>query len=141
MKEFLYKNVIFYCGQNANENWDLLDKSNNENIEYIWFHLNSFASPYVIMFSTINELKNQYSEDEVLEILTHGAEICKENSKYKFLNDLKIVYTSLKKNGIKYIDVLKVDTFDIKHKFFSARRALKLKHNDYGRNISIIMLN
>jgi hypothetical protein len=97
MKEFLYKNVIFYCGQNANENWDLLDKSNNENKEYIWFHLNSFASPYVIMFSTINELKNQYSEDEVLEILTHGAEICKENSKYKFLNDLKIVYTSLKK--------------------------------------------
>ena len=41
----------------------------------------------------------------------------------------------------KYIDVLKVDTFDFKHKFFSARRALKLKHNDYGRNISIIMLN
>ena len=51
------------------------------------------------------------------------------------------IYKSLKKNGIKYIDVLKVDTFDIKHKFFSARRALKLKHSDYGRNISIIMLN
>ena len=51
------------------------------------------------------------------------------------------IYTSLKKNGIQYIDVLKIDTFDIKHKFFSARRALKLKHNDYGRNISIIMLN
>ena len=51
------------------------------------------------------------------------------------------IYTSLKKNGVQYIDVLKIDTFDIKHKFFSARRALKLKHNDYGRNISIIMLN
>ena len=29
--------------------------------------------------------------------------------------------------ALKYIDVLKVDTFDIKNKFFSARRALKLK--------------
>jgi len=30
---------------------------------------------------------------------------------------------------------------DIKNKYFSARRASRLKHNDYGRNISIIMLN
>ena len=37
--------------------------------------------------------------------------------------------------------ILKIDTFDKTNKFFSARRALKLKHNDYGRNISIIMLN
>ena len=42
---------------------------------------------------------------------------------------------------IKQVDILKIDTFDIKNKFFSARRALKLKHSDYGRNISIIMLN
>ena len=51
------------------------------------------------------------------------------------------IYTSLKIIKVKHIDVLKIDTFDIKNKFFSARRALKLKHNDYGRNISIIMLN
>ena len=63
-------------------------------------------------------------------------------NKQKLYFDLTgYIYASLKKNGIKYIDVLKIDTFDIKHKFFSARRALKLKHNDYGRNISIIMLN
>ena len=51
------------------------------------------------------------------------------------------IYSSLKTIKIKHIDILKIDTFDIKNKFFSARRALKLKHNDYGRNISIIMLN
>jgi copper oxidase (laccase) domain-containing protein len=38
----------------------------------------------------------------------------------------KYVYISLK-NEIKKIDILKIDTFDIKNKFFSARRALKLK--------------
>ena len=65
----------------------------------------------------------------------------KINKKKLYFDLTNHIYTSLKKNGIKYIDVLKVDTFDIKHKFFSARRALKLKHNDYGRNISIIMLN
>ena len=34
-----------------------------------------------------------------------------------------------------------VDTFIRKNNFFSARRALKLGHDDYGRNISIIMIN
>ena len=53
----------------------------------------------------------------------------------------KYIYCSLKIINIKHIDILKIDTFDIKNNFFSARRALKLKHNDYGRNISIIMLN
>tara|TARA_B100001175_G_scaffold316480_1_gene330522 strand:- start:940 stop:1698 length:759 start_codon:yes stop_codon:yes gene_type:complete len=51
------------------------------------------------------------------------------------------IRSTLKSNNIKHIDILKIDTFDIKNKFFSARRASKLKHDDYGRNISIIMLN
>ena len=51
------------------------------------------------------------------------------------------IYSLLLSNKIKNIENLKINTFDIKNKFFSARRALKLKHNDYGRNISIIMLN
>ena len=65
-----------------------------------------------------------------------------KNKKNKLYFDLpNYIYTSLKTIKIKHIDFLKIDTFDIKNKFFSARRALKLKHNDYGRNISIIMLN
>jgi len=64
-------------------------------------------------------------------------------SKYKKLYfDLsKYVKSVLLKNKIKKIEKIKIDTFDIKNKFFSARRALSLKHDDYGRNISIIMLN
>ncbi|MDA9209963.1 peptidoglycan editing factor PgeF [bacterium] len=65
-----------------------------------------------------------------------------KNKKNRLYFDLtKYIYASLKNIKIKNIDILKIDTFDIKNKFFSARRALKLKHNDYGRNISIIMLN
>ena len=65
-----------------------------------------------------------------------------KNKKNRLYFDLtSYIYSSLKKINITNIDVLNIDTFDIKNKFFSARRALKLKHNDYCRNISIIMLN
>jgi polyphenol oxidase len=64
------------------------------------------------------------------------------SDKKKIYFDLtKYIHSSLRIIKIKQVDILKIDTFDIKNKFFSARRALKLKHNDYGRNISIIMLN
>ena len=72
----------------------------------------------------------------------------KKNIKYfkkyndKLYFDLpKYVYSSLLENKIKKIETIKVDTFDKKNNFFSARRALSLNHDDYGRNISIIMLN
>ena len=71
----------------------------------------------------------------------------KKNLKYfkikrnKLYFDLtKYVHALLLKNKIRNIDILNIDTFDVKNKFFSARRALKQKHNDYGRNISIIMI-
>ena len=45
--------------------------------------------------------------------------------------------------SLKYIlsTVSVIDTYDKKNNFFSARRSLRLKHDDYGRNISIIMIN
>ena len=51
------------------------------------------------------------------------------------------VKSQLKSNKITNIDTINIDTFDKKNNFFSARRSLRLKHEDYGRNISIIMIN
>ena len=51
------------------------------------------------------------------------------------------VKSQLRLNKIYNIDTLNIDTFVSKNNFFSARRSLKLKHDDYGRNISIIMIN
>ena len=51
------------------------------------------------------------------------------------------IKSQLKSNKISNIDAIKIDTFDNKNNFFSARRSLRLKHADYGRNISIIMIN
>ena len=63
--------------------------------------------------------------------------------KYKKLYfDLpKYVKSCLLKNKIKNIESINIDTFDINNNFFSARRALSLNHDDYGRNISLIMIN
>ena len=51
------------------------------------------------------------------------------------------VKSQLKFNKISSIDHININTFDAKNNFFSARRSLRLKHDDYGRNISIIMIN
>ena len=51
------------------------------------------------------------------------------------------VKSQLKINRIINIDMMNIDTYDEKNNFFSARRSLRLKHDDYGRNISIIMIN
>ena len=70
-------------------------------------------------------------------------------NKISFSNSLKISYprslkkfikSQLKSLKISNIDIINKDTFKNRTEFFSARRALKNKENDYGRNISIIML-
>ena len=58
-----------------------------------------------------------------------------------YFNLPNYVKTQVKLSKIKNIDILNIDTFNKKNNFFSARRSLKLKDDDYGRNISIIMIN
>jgi len=43
--------------------------------------------------------------------------------------------------GIKNIEIINRDTYNSKNNFFSARKSIKNKVNDYGRNISVIMIN
>jgi len=72
-----------------------------------------------------------------------------KKNKIFFKNINKLIYfdlpnyikSQLKFNKISKIDMINIDTYDKKNNFFSARRSLKLKHDDYGRNISIIMIN
>ena len=73
----------------------------------------------------------------------------KEKSNKKFFNKKKSkLYFSLKdyikkdlvKFGVKNIEIINKDTYLKSNNFFSARRSIKNKLNDYGRNISIIMI-
>ena len=75
----------------------------------------------------------------------------KKNKKNKifFKKKKNIVYfdlpnfvkSQLKSIKILNIDKTNIDTFVKKNNFFSARQSLRSKHDDYGRNISIIMIN
>ena len=84
----------------------------------------------------------------------------KENFKKKFLKkNKKNAFFFKKKKGIIYfdlpnyiksqlklmkiykIDMINLDTFDKKNNFFSARQSLNSNHDDYGRNISLIVIN
>jgi len=92
MKEIIFNDIKFVIGQNALENWYLLDYYKKINNQYTWFHLHSFPSCYVIMCYDIND--NYHNN---IELLNYGAQLCKTYTKYKNLKNLKICYSSLKK--------------------------------------------
>ena len=46
----------------------------------------------------------------------------------------------IKAFGIKNIDNINMDTYELKNNFFSSRRSLHNNYNDYGRNITTIMI-
>ena len=65
-----------------------------------------------------------------------------KRTKYKnYFNLNKYIHFQLKNLNIKKIDNINKDTFNAKNNFFSARRSISRNENDYGRNISIIMIN
>jgi predicted ribosome quality control (RQC) complex YloA/Tae2 family protein len=71
---------VYILGQNAQDNWDILDKA--EGTDY-FFHLTSFPSCYVI-FKCLDIPTN--------ENIIKAAQICKENTKYRNLKNLRVDY-------------------------------------------------
>ena len=81
MKTVIVNDISYKIGQNAKENWELLDLPK----DYIWFHLKSFPSCHVIVE------KEEPDNNEILE----GAKICLENTKYRNLKNIKVNYTKI----------------------------------------------
>ncbi len=81
------------------------------------------------------EFKNKF-----LLKTTRNSIFFKQKGKRIYFNLSKFIYNQLISFGIYKIDVIRKDTFDKKNNFFSARRSIKRKEPDYGRNISVIML-
>jgi len=85
------------------------------------------------------EVKNDFKKKFVKQNLNNKKYFKSKVNKIFFsLKDY--LAEQLKEFGIKNIEIIKKDTFNVKNNFFSARRSLKNKNNDYGRNISIIMI-
>jgi len=82
-----------------------------------------------------NDFKNKFLKKD-----NRNKKFFREKRNKLYFDLSNYVKSILLKNKIKKIEKIKIDTYDLRNKFFSARRALSLKHDDYGRNISIIML-
>ena len=89
MKEVVLNDTIIKVGANADENWMLVDS----NKEYTWLHLNSFPSCHVVIESA------EPTQEEIM----FAAQLCKQNTKYRNLRNLKICYTTCGnlKKGVK----------------------------------------
>ena len=86
------------------------------------------------------EVKNDFKKKFVKKNKKNNI-FFKNKNKYLYFDLANFVKSQLKSNKIRKIDILNIDTFNEKNNFFSARRSKKLKDDDYGRNISIIMIN
>ena len=82
------------------------------------------------------DFKNKFIKKDKKNII-----FFKDSNKKIYFDLPNYVKTQVKLHKIKNIDSLNKDTFIKKNNFFSARQSIKFKHNDYGRNISIIMIN
>jgi len=94
MKTFLHliadTKYTIEIGQNAKENWNLIEKSEPNNL---WFHLDEFPSAHVILSTnSLFELTDYHNQ-----IISIASNYCKSYSKYsKNLPKVKIVYTQIK---------------------------------------------
>ncbi len=86
------------------------------------------------------EVKNDFRK-KFISIDKKNKIFFKNRNQRIYFNLPDYVKSQLKIHEIKKIDFLKKDTFLKKNNYFSARQSIKLKHNDYGRNISIIVIN
>ena len=80
MKTIIVDDINIKIGENATENWELSFTSNKD---YTWVHLASFPSAHVI----IEDI------DPNVNIIKSAGMICKENSKYRNLRNVKISST------------------------------------------------
>jgi predicted ribosome quality control (RQC) complex YloA/Tae2 family protein len=83
----LEQELEILLGQNAQDNWDIIDKADPYDI---WFHVEDHPSCHVIL--RLPDNKAIYNK----QTLTYCASICKEHSKFKDYKKISIIYTQIK---------------------------------------------
>lgn len=80
-----------YVGTNAKENWDLIDKSEPDDL---WFHLEDFPSSHVFVREKLSKISTQIP-NYPNQIISIAGDYCKSQSKYNDRTKLKIIYTQI----------------------------------------------
>tara|TARA_B100001029_G_C15031569_1_gene437320 strand:+ start:488 stop:1240 length:753 start_codon:yes stop_codon:yes gene_type:complete len=90
---------------------------------------------------------SKYNYEVKKDFLNRFISQNKKNIRFFIFKKKKIYFSlseyikgQLKDMGIINIEIINKDTYLNKNNFFSSRRSLKNKYDDYGRNISVIMI-
>lgn len=92
--------LTIFVGENAQDNWDIIDKANKFDI---WFHLDDKPSCHVIL--QLPDKQTQVTG----QTLVHCASLCKQYSKHKNEKNIPVIYTEIQ-NLTKGKDVGSVTT-------------------------------
>ena len=84
----LNKNIIFWVGKNAQDNFDIIDSSDEDDL---WFHLQGHPSSHVIA-----RIPENLHKEQIRFIVKWGAILCKQHSKLSSIPKLEIIYTKIK---------------------------------------------
>ncbi len=95
MKELAFEsNDVQYkirAGENAQENWDLIDSSAQNDL---WFHVKSHPSCHVVV--SLENAKNISIKKIDPQVIRYCGSICKAGSKLKHFGSVTIMYTYIK---------------------------------------------
>lgn len=81
------ENLVIWIGQNAIDNWAIIDKAEPYDI---WFHVENYPSSHIIL--RVPDKKSDINKQSLI----HCASLCKENSKYSTHKKLSIIYTEIR---------------------------------------------
>jgi predicted ribosome quality control (RQC) complex YloA/Tae2 family protein len=81
--------IEFRVGQNAKDNFDLIDDSKADDI---WVHISQVSSCHVVASIPVDK---NYDKHILKKIAVQGAVICKQFSKYKSEPVVHVIYTKI----------------------------------------------
>jgi predicted ribosome quality control (RQC) complex YloA/Tae2 family protein len=84
----LNREVDFKIGENAEDNIYVVEHSHGDDI---WFHVQGLSSSHVV--ASIYGL--DLDKKQRRQIITQGAIVCKQNSRYYAMSNLAIIYTTI----------------------------------------------
>ena len=104
----------------------------------------NFKNLKVVVCPFISKNNYEFKKDFVTKFIKKD----KKNRKFFFKKNYKTYFSlnsyikyEIIRLRIKNIEIINRYTYSSKNNFCSARKSIKNKVNDYGRNISVIMIN
>lgn len=77
--------IVFRIGQNAAENFDIIDASSQTDL---WCHISDAPSCHVV--ASLSD--HPYDKKQLHKIAIQGAMLCKQNSKFRSDKNVAVVY-------------------------------------------------